>query len=333
MVRFLSASKAVAWRSLFLFSVILFTGPTLAATLENIRFGQHTAATRMVLDFSTAAAPNIQLAADGKSAQITLPESERGAKLSPSGKALGLVAGYAVSDSAADILLTLSFKAPVQIAKKFALPAKNGRGDRYVIDFQKAGAPKAKAKPAKAAPPPAKPQPVTPAAAPTPAPENRLEDQLHKAERLMQTAQNEETVSEAIALYRGVALAGSTPAQLKMGYFYIKGIGVPKNASEATIWFHRAAIGGDAIAAYNLGQIYRTGAGGPPDYAAAAQWYALAADQGHAQSLYNLSIMYLKGLGVALDRDRGYELIAQAADLGLPSAVRLKDDLAKEFGE
>ena len=75
---------------------------------------------------------------------------------------------------------------------------------------------------------------------------------------------------------------GDVEAQLKLGFMYDQGIGVPEDDAEAVRWYQMAAEQGHARAQSNLGFMYDRGIGVPEDDAEAVRWYQMAAEQGHA---------------------------------------------------
>jgi TPR repeat protein len=61
----------------------------------------------------------------------------------------------------------------------------------------------------------------------------------------------------ALKLFLQAAKNGDRAAQLNVGYFYDRGIGVRRNREEALYWYKRAYRRGDASAAANIGTIWR----------------------------------------------------------------------------
>lgn len=74
-------------------------------------------------------------------------------------------------------------------------------------------------------------------------------------------------------------------AECQVGYFYLKGLGVPRDLQQAVYWTRRAAIHGDWDGQYNLGSFYEEGVGVDIDLEQARHWYWLAAQQGHRLAL------------------------------------------------
>ena len=88
--------------------------------------------------------------------------------------------------------------------------------------------------------------------------------------------------------FRVHAEQGNAAAQLKLGFMYQYGFGVPQDDVEAVKWFRRAAQQGDANAQYNLGVVYDKGERVPRDHQEAVKWYRKAAEQGDADAQNSL---------------------------------------------
>lgn len=82
-----------------------------------------------------------------------------------------------------------------------------------------------------------------------------------------------------------LAQRGYPLAECQVGYFYLKGLGVPRDLQQAVYWTRRAAIHGDWDGQYNLGSFYEEGIGVDADLEQARHWYWLAAQQGHSLAL------------------------------------------------
>lgn len=79
-------------------------------------------------------------------------------------------------------------------------------------------------------------------------------------------------------LYEQYAQSGDKDAQVKLGYLYERGLGVPQDYMKAHQWYTVAAEQGYPQAQYLLGRLYQLGLtqNASPDYAVAKQWYGLA---------------------------------------------------------
>ncbi len=83
---------------------------------------------------------------------------------------------------------------------------------------------------------------------------------------------------------RRAADAGEVWAMVNMGWFHLKGRGVPVNKVEAAGWFARAGRAGDAGGQVQLGLMLAQGDGVPVDYTQAYMWWQLAAANGNAEA-------------------------------------------------
>jgi len=87
---------------------------------------------------------------------------------------------------------------------------------------------------------------------------------------------------------------------------------VVRNDQRAFDMMKAAADQGYAIAQHGLGFMYLEGECVEKDAAQAAQWFRKAADQGLAGSLTTLAMMYEEGNGVEQDMDKANELYRAA---------------------
>ena len=136
-------------------------------------------------------------------------------------------------------------------------------------------------------------------------------------------------MAAAAAWYRRAAEAGIVVAEYRLGSFYEKGQGVPRDLAEARNWYGRAAEAGNAKAMHNLAVLSADGSSGAADYEAAAKWFSTAAEYGVRDSQYNLAILYAKGLGVTRDLTLSYMWFAIAAAGGDDDAAKKRDDVAQ----
>ncbi len=113
-------------------------------------------------------------------------------------------------------------------------------------------------------------------------------------------------------------------AQCNVGYCYQEGIGVEKNQAEAVKWYKKAAEQGNASAQCNLGICYDYGKGVERNYAEAAKWYKKAAEQGNATAQNNLGVCYEKGVGVERNYTEAVKWVRKSA---LQGYARAEDKL------
>lgn len=68
-------------------------------------------------------------------------------------------------------------------------------------------------------------------------------------------------------------------AQSKLGWIYLKGLGVKPDTRKAILWYKEAAEQGYAHAQYTLGLIYRNGTGINVNHYESQKWLKLTAKQ------------------------------------------------------
>lgn len=112
------------------------------------------------------------------------------------------------------------------------------------------------------------------------------------------------------------AAASDVSAQLRLGFLYDEGLGVPQDRVRARGWYKMAAEQGHARAALCLGRIYYFGQGVDPDYSEAAHWYRRAAEGGEVSAQANLGYMHAHGLGVACDYGQAFRCLLHASEQG-----------------
>ena len=91
----------------------------------------------------------------------------------------------------------------------------------------------------------------------------------------------------AAAMATSSAVGPATAASLKR----------PAVLASSSVSVARAAVLGDANAQLRLGFMYEYGRGIPQDYLLAAYWYRRAAEQGNPRGQHLLGLMYDRGLG------------------------------------
>jgi len=80
-----------------------------------------------------------------------------------------------------------------------------------------------------------------------------------------------DALSEAVECFRQSANAGNPDAQVRLGFLYARGIGVPRDRPEAVEWWEKAAQQGNATAQFCLGVSYGLGRGVKKDPAVVHQ--------------------------------------------------------------
>lgn len=121
---------------------------------------------------------------------------------------------------------------------------------------------------------------------------------------------------EAVAQWRGPAVAGDAVAQFNLGQAYKLGRGVPVDPTLAEGWFRKAALQGLAQGEDNYGlALFQAG-----KRADALPWLEKSAGRGEPRCQLVLGTMLFNGDGSPRDYPRAYALITRAAAAGLPSA-------------
>lgn len=161
-----------------------------------------------------------------------------------------------------------------------------------------------------AEPAPAQESPVeTNAPGPTtPEPEpGRVTGDLHEGWPGIATATNEWAVKirerpdwaevSKASIERVIVLAerGGALAQLRLGYSYFAGDGLPADPAHAVKWLLKAAQEGLAPAQFMLGYALWYGHGTARDQPAAVEWLTKAAEQDFADAQLTLGLAYLRG--------------------------------------
>ena len=95
---------------------------------------------------------------------------------------------------------------------------------------------------------------------------------------------------QAFKLFLLAAKQGETNALNSIGYFFDKGIGVPKNTNKALVWYKKAARAGDTLAYANIGIVYRN----RRNLERARFWFLKAIKSGDGEAALELAKVYLK---------------------------------------
>jgi TPR repeat protein len=125
-----------------------------------------------------------------------------------------------------------------------------------------------------------------------------------------------DTSTAELPMLQTQAAQGNVEAQIRLGWAYGFGEGVPQDYAQARMWWGRAAAQGDVVAQTALGALYADGLGGAQDYAIARQWFEKAAAQGNAMAQVGLGDMYYRGHGVPQDYGKARQWLEQAATKG-----------------
>lgn len=102
----------------------------------------------------------------------------------------------------------------------------------------------------------------------------------------------EQQYSQALMQWYPLAKDKDPRAEYYLGFMYINGLGLPRDAEEGRIWLLRAAQRGNADAQYELGQLYVTGLGVEQNMDQAMRWLMSASRAGHPAAQFNVGLLY-----------------------------------------
>jgi len=118
---------------------------------------------------------------------------------------------------------------------------------------------------------------------------------------------------EAFQKCRALAEAGSTCAQVRLGWMYHSATGTPKDWLEAESWYRRAIAAGSPESEFYLASLYSA----KLEPQSAVEWFEKSAQHGYAPAMYHLGRLYLFGAeGVALDEEKAYRYFEDASRAG-----------------
>ena len=106
---------------------------------------------------------------------------------------------------------------------------------------------------------------------------------------------------EAALWYRKAAELDLVSAQLRLGWAYECGCGVPKDDNQAALWYRKGADQGDANLQLALAMMFLEGKGVPHDPVQAIFWLCESAKQGHLDAQIVLARIYEAGEVVPQD--------------------------------
>jgi uncharacterized protein len=164
-------------------------------------------------------------------------------------------------------------------------------------------------------------------------------------------AQGKHDYQGAFHWFQLAANEGLSKAQVSLGFFYSRGLGVDKDFDQAAHWFGLAAAQGNPDGEYDLAMCYldgegveqdltlarkwfssalKHGSGGESlngigltydvgsqgDHAEAFRWYMKGAEAGYGEAQYHVCRMTAQGLGVAADYPEAVKWCSKLADSG-----------------
>lgn len=121
---------------------------------------------------------------------------------------------------------------------------------------------------------------------------------------------------KAAEFFRAAADQGFVPAQAKLGYCCLFGVGVPINLNQGFELSMLAAKQGNVEGMNNVGYCYMHGKGVQKNTGRAIEYYRKAADLGYSVAQWNLGLCYEKGDGVPKDVNTAISYYRKAADQG-----------------
>ena len=108
----------------------------------------------------------------------------------------------------------------------------------------------------------------------------------------------------------------------RFGLAFIVGEGVPKDSVRGIELCQKGCDGGDAAGCVHVGMAYQYGQGTPRDYRRAAEYFESACNGGHPLGCYRFGLMLMLGNGIAKDAHRAVPLFEKACDQGYVEACR-----------
>ncbi|TNF33125.1 MAG: hypothetical protein EP315_08740 [Gammaproteobacteria bacterium] len=118
---------------------------------------------------------------------------------------------------------------------------------------------------------------------------------------------------QAFKDFRQMAEQGYARAQVRLGFMYERGLGIPADATEAILWYGKAVALGDGDALARLGFMYERGIGTHRDYNRAVDYYRQSVNRGSGFGMAQLGYLYFIGQGVQRDEIRAIDYYKQAA--------------------
>ena len=143
-------------------------------------------------------------------------------------------------------------------------------------------------------------------------------DDLRSRLGAAKTAYDTGNFEQAFGLYRAIAEAGNTEAQVFVAWMLTKGVGCQADEAEAEDFYERAAALGSAIGSFYHGRwLTRSG-----DHAGAYRMYLVGARAKYVPSICRVGHSLVRGKGVAQDLKKGYAFLTEAALRGHVFALR-----------
>ena len=142
--------------------------------------------------------------------------------------------------------------------------------------------------------------------------------------------QRESLINEAVYWYTKSAEQGNTQAQVNLGFMYLNGIGVEKDASKAAKLFSAPSEKDDAKAQYFLGQAYLHGDGIEKNENKSFVLFKKSAEQGHVDAQAQLGFAYSLGQGVEVNMAEALKWFRKASSKGSKISRKCIDLIEKD---
>ena len=142
--------------------------------------------------------------------------------------------------------------------------------------------------------------------------------------------QRESLINEAVYWYTKSAEQGNTQAQVNLGFMYLNGIGVEKDASKAAKLFSAPSEKDDAKAQYFLGQAYLHGDGIEKNENKSFVLFKKSAEQGHVDAQAQLGFAYSLGQGVEVNMAEALKWFKKASSKGSKISRKCIDLIEKD---
>jgi len=118
--------------------------------------------------------------------------------------------------------------------------------------------------------------------------------------------------SEAFAIYLSLAERGRVGCQRFVGWMYLFGEGIERDAEQAYSWFEKAARRGDREAMFGAGRSCLV----MKRYSGAFDWFTQGCREEFAPACFRLGWMYRHGIGCHRDDARAYRHFLAAYERG-----------------
>jgi TPR repeat protein len=119
-------------------------------------------------------------------------------------------------------------------------------------------------------------------------------------------------VQDAFTHCQPSAAAGSTMAQLYLGWMHQSGKGTPMDLDKAEHWYRQALEADPSRASYYLATVYKD----RNKLDQAREWFEASVYHDYAPAMYQLGQIHRFGYGVSIDEKKGWAFIDRAAQRG-----------------